>query len=128
LVRARKFLGGEVELSPAAVWLNNARNWFIRLPAVPSSAQDRVLIQGYLSYLAGDPSSAARWFGVAAEDRTHSAEARWRRAISLAALGQLDAARKEAAAARECRPNFEEGASDWLFLFDGKDDAAAAAP
>jgi protein O-mannosyl-transferase len=128
LIRARKFSHVGLDLLPSTKWLPFARDWLLRLPAHASSVEDRRLIQGYLSYLAGDISSAARLFGAAAAHQPQLAEPHWRRAICLAELGQTEAADLEAAAARVCPVAFEEGSSDWLFLRGEKDGSPTVAP
>src|SRR5262249_35648595 len=54
LVRAKKASGLDLELRPASEWLANAREAFLRLPAMPKPTLERSLTQSYLTYLAGD--------------------------------------------------------------------------
>ncbi len=126
LLRARRFAKSDRELVPAARWLPSARDWLVRIPTTVLSGDDRTMLQGYISYLAGDVGSAARWFGIVATRQQRLAEPRWWLAICLDELGQTEAANREATAARECPVPFEEGANDWSFLHGGNSEGAPA--
>ena len=128
LLRAQKFTKSNLELLPAVKWLTSARDRLVRLPSAVIAPDDRVMLQAYLSYLAGDVSSAARFFGSVADRQPQHAEPRWRLAICRAELGQMEAAESEATTARECRVAFEEGSSDWHFLRGENAPGAAVGP
>jgi protein O-mannosyl-transferase len=115
-VRAGKYTGTDLELWPASKWLPSARDWLVRIPSAGLPAYDRLVLQGYVAFLAGEPKSAARWFGLASDLRPGVAEPRWRRALCLAQLGQSDAANAESIAARACQEPFKDGESDWDFV------------
>ena len=66
-LRAGKYAGADLELWPVAKWLPSARDWLVRIPSAGLPAYDRLVLQGYVAYLAGEPKSAARWFGLASD-------------------------------------------------------------
>ncbi len=120
-LRAERFSGGKLELWPATKWLPSARDWLVRIPSNEMSAYDRLMLQGYIAYLAGEPNSAARWFGLATDQHFQKAEPHWRKAACLTELGQNDAAALEVAAARGSREPFSDGESDWDGLMGKRD-------